>query len=126
MMWIDMVRAGLLCRGLRARGPIRVHRVAQLLRWLEERDPLGRNVYLRPGLRVAAGPGVPLPGPEAAEASNFNLVPRLEGYDDGVEEGIDDDLSVATGEVANGGDLVYEVGFGHSMGSFRTEGGLLM
>jgi hypothetical protein len=66
-----------------------------------------------------------LPGPETAEAANFNLVPRLQGSDHSIEEGIDDDLSVATGEIANSGDLVYEVGLGHSVGSFRTWGGLL-
>ena len=117
-----MVRASLL-RG-RLHRAVRVHRIAQLLRWLEKRNALGRNVHLCPGLRIAPGARVALPGPEASESANLDLVPRLQGSDDGIEEGVDDNLSVPTGEVANGGDLVYEVGFGHDMGSFRTEGGL--
>ena len=120
MVRIDMVVVGLLYSRLRLHGSIRVYRVAQLLRWLEEGNPLGRDINLSPGLRVAACAGVALPGSKTPEAANLNLVPGLQGSDDSVEQRIDDDLSVATGEVAYGGDLVYEVGFGHSMGSFRT------
>src|ERR1700733_3898332 len=121
MVRIDMV-VGLLHGRLRLHGSIRVHRVAQLLRWLEEGNSLGRNINLSPGLRVSAWAGVALPGSKAPEAANLNLVPGLQGSDDGVEECVDDNLSVATGEVAYGGDLVYEVCFSHCVGSFRSQG----
>jgi hypothetical protein len=65
-----------------------------------------------------------LAGPETSEAANLNLVAGLQGSDDGVEERVDNDLSVASSEVAYGGDLIYKVGFGHTVGSFRTGGGL--
>src|ERR1700680_2273527 len=120
-MWVDSLRIGLLRAGLHR--AVWVHRIAQLFRWLEERNALGRNVDLRPRLRIAPRAGISLPGPEAAEAANFNLVSGLQGSDDSVEQGVHDDLPVPTGEVSNGGDLVYEVGFSHGVGSFRTREG---
>jgi hypothetical protein len=124
-MGIDVVAVCLLRNWLRLHGSVRVNRIAQLFRWLEKGNAFGRNIDLRAGLRVASGAGIALAGPKTSEAANLNLVPRLQGSDNGVEQRIDDDLSVATGEVAYGGDLIYEVGFGHSVRSFRTGGGLL-
>src|SRR5258707_1624737 len=110
-MWVDIVRIGFLRTGLHR--AVWVHRIAQLLRRLEERNALGRNVDLRPRLRIASAASIALPGPEAPEAANLNLVPRLQGSDNSIEEIVDDDLSVPTGEVGNVGGLVYEIGFSH-------------
>jgi hypothetical protein len=114
-MRIDVARIGLLDRLNRA---IRIHRIAKLLGRFEEGNALGRNIDLGAGLRIAAGPGIALPRPETAEATNLNLVPGLQGSDYRVEECIDDYLSVATGEVPDRGDLVYEVSFCHDMVPF--------
>ena len=93
-------------------GP-RIDGVAQLLGGFEERNSLGRDVDLGAGLGVATGARVPLPGPEASEAADLDLVAGFEGADDGFEESIDDDLAIATGEVAEGGYLVDKISFGH-------------
>ena len=50
---------------------------------------------------------------ETAEAADLDLVALLEGTDDGLEEGVDDDFAVTTGEITERGYLVDEVGFGH-------------
>jgi len=119
-MRIDVIRVGLFRDGFHR--AVRIYRVTQLLRWFEEGNALRGYIDLRPSLRVAACARIALPGPEASETANLDLVTRLQGSDDGVEECVDDNLSVATGEVAYGGDLVYEVSFSHCVGSFRAEG----
>src|SRR5271170_7048686 len=92
MVRVDVVLA-LLRQWLRLHRAVRVHRIAQLFRRLEERNPLRRNIHLRSGLRVAPCPGVALPCPEAAKSANLDLVPGLQG--------------------TNCGHLLYEVGFCH-------------
>jgi hypothetical protein len=96
----------------------RIYGVAELFGWLEERDTLGGHVDLGSGLGVATCAGVALARTEAAEAANLNLVAGLEGTDDSFEESIDDNFSVAAGEVAKGGDFVDEVSFGHEWDPF--------
>src|SRR5258708_17048880 len=75
----------------------RVHRVAKLLRRLEEGNALGRYIDLRAGLWIAAGTGVALAGPVASETANLNLVTPLERANDGDEQGIDDHFPNAPG-----------------------------
>ena len=91
----------------------RVDGVAQLFGGLEERHALGRDIDFSAGLGITSGAGVALPCAEASEAANLNLVASLQSSDDGFEEGIDDDLPIASGEVAQGGDFIYEVSFSH-------------
>jgi hypothetical protein len=112
MMRIDMVCVGLLRHRLHR--AIRIHRVTQLLRWLEEGNSLSRNIDLGPGLRVAAGSGISLAGPEASESANLDLVTGFQSSDDSIEEGIDDNLPVTAGQVSKSGHFINKVGFSHS------------
>jgi hypothetical protein len=124
MMGINVFRVGLFgLNGLRLGRAGRVYRIPKLFGRLEEGYALGWNLNLRSGLGVAAGAGVALPGAEASEAANLNLVARFECSNHGFEESIDDDLSIAAGKVAQGGDFVYEVSFGHKVDSFRAREG---
>ena len=91
---------------------VRIYRVAQLFGRLEERNALSRNIDFGSSLRVAPGSGITLPGPKAAEAANLDFVAGLEGTDDRIEEHIDDNLTVAPGEVSQCCDFVDKVGFG--------------
>src|SRR5271156_1800177 len=113
-MWINVVSINFLHNRLRFNCAIWIHRIPQLLRRLEERNSLGWNITLGAGLRIATGARVALPCPEAAEAANLDLIPCLQGSDDGVEESIDDDLSVTASQITEGGHFVYKVGFSHS------------
>src|SRR5215469_13748660 len=74
--------------------------VAQLLGWLEKGNSFGRDVDFGAGLGVTACASISLAGPEASETADLDLVAGLESADDGFEESIDDDLAIATGEVA--------------------------
>jgi hypothetical protein len=113
MMWVNLaVRHG---GGLHSG---RVHRVAELLAGLEEGHTLGRDVDFFPSLGVAADAGVTLTGPETAEAANLNLIAGLERADDGLEEGVNDNLSIASGEVTEGGYFIDKVSFSHWGGPF--------
>ena len=91
----------------------RVDRVAEFLAGLEEGDALCRDVDLFPRLGITPDPGVALASPEATETADFDLVPGLECTDDGLEERVDDDLSVAAGEISESRYFVDEVSFGH-------------
>jgi hypothetical protein len=93
------------CRG--------IHRIAKLLRRLEERDSFRRNIYLVAGLGITPGTRIALAGAKASEATYLDFVTGFEGANDGLEKSVDDDLSIAAGEVAQGGHFVYEVCFGH-------------
>ena len=87
--------------------------VAEFFRGFEEGDAFGGDVDLGSGFGVAADAGVALPGAEAAEAADFDLVARFEGADDGLEERIYDDLAIAAGEIAESGDFIDQVSFRH-------------
>src|ERR1700679_370829 len=119
MVGIDVLWVVVL-GGLGLRGAGWVDGVTQLFGGLEERHSLGRNIDLGAGLRVASSAGVALAGAKPSEAANLNLVASLQSSDDSFEESIDDDLTIAAGEVAQGGDFIYEVSFGHIKGSFRA------
>ncbi len=87
--------------------------VAEFFGGLEEGDSLGGNVDALSSFGIAADAGFPLAGAKAAEAANLDLVAFLESADDGFEEGVDDYFPIATGEIAERGYLVDEVGLGH-------------
>ena len=91
----------------------RVDRVAEFLAGLEEGDALCRDVDLFSRLGVTPDPGVALASSEATETADFDLVSGLECTDDGLEEGVDDDLPVASGEISEGRYFVDKVSFGH-------------
>src|ERR1700684_544951 len=112
MVGIDVLWVVVL-GGLGLRGAGWVDGVTQLFGGLEERHSLGRNINLGAGLGVASGAGVALAGAKTSEAANLNLVASLQSSNDGFEESIDDDLPVAAGEVAQGGDFVDQVSFSH-------------
>jgi hypothetical protein len=114
MVWIDVFFINLFRgHGLGFYGAVRVYRIAQLFRWLEEGNPLGWNIDLGTSLRIAARSGVALARSEAAEAANLNLVSDLQRPDDGVEERIDNDLPIAAGQVSKSGHFINKVGFRH-------------
>ena len=92
--WVGVVGVD-CCGGFR--GGLGVDEVAQFLRWLEEGHLLGRDVDLGAGFWVSADSRVSLARAEAAEATDFYFVARLEGAYDGVEEYFDDDFSIAAG-----------------------------
>src|SRR5437667_12036750 len=76
-------------RGLhsrRGRGRGRVDDVLQLFAGLEIRDLLGGNIDASAGLRIAAHSRLPLPGAEAAKATDLNLVTAAQGTNDAVED----------------------------------------
>jgi hypothetical protein len=54
-----------------------------------------------------------LAGAKTSEAANLDLIAALQSSNNGFEESIYDDFTIASGEVAEGGDFVYEVSFGH-------------
>jgi len=91
----------------------RIDRVPKFFGRLEEGDTFGGDVYLGSGFWIAPGTCVALPCPKASKSPDFDLVAGLESADDGFEEGIDDDLAVTTGEVAESGYLVDKICFGH-------------
>jgi hypothetical protein len=95
-----------------------VYRVAELFGWLEEGNAFGWHVDLGSSLGVAACAGVALARAEAAEATNLNLVAGFERTDDSFEESIDDNFAVTAREIAQGGDFVDEVSFGHEWDPF--------
>src|SRR5580704_12088995 len=89
-----------------ARCLTRVHQVTQLLARLEEGNPLRRYGNCRSGLRVSSRARVPLPRAEAPKAADLHLIVGFQCADDGLEQRIDDDLTVSAGEIAECGDLV--------------------
>ena len=104
-----MVRVDAVYVGHRLLG---VDEIPEFLGWLEEGYLFGWDIYFCAGLRIAADAGVALTCAEASESTNLDLVAGLEGTDDGIEEHIDDNLTVATGEVSQCCDFVDKVGFG--------------
>ena len=82
-----------------------VDQVLQFLARLEVRDALGRHVHLVAGLRVAALAGLALAKAEAAESAQLDLLAALEGIDDALEHGVDDDLGVLLREVRDARDF---------------------
>jgi hypothetical protein len=87
--------------------------VTKLFGWLEEGHTLGWDIDLGAGLGITSGASVALAGAKASEAANLDLIASLQCADNGFKESVDDDLTIAAGEVAQGGDFVYEVSFGH-------------
>ena len=113
-----MLRVDLGVGGFGLRGTGWVDRVTQLFGWLEEWNAFGWDVDLGAGLGIASSAGVALAGAKASEAANLDLVASLQSSDDSFEESIDDDLTIASGEVAQGGDFIYEVSFSHKLVPF--------
>ena len=95
-----MVRVNVGGGGRRRFDAIGVDGVAELLTWFEERDPLGWDVDLFAGLGIASDAGISLAGSEAAETTDLDLISGLQRSDDGLEEGVDDNFTVAACEVA--------------------------
>jgi hypothetical protein len=113
MVWIDVFFINLFRYRLGLYRAVRVYRITQLFRWLEEWNPLGRNIDFGTSLRVAARSGVALARPEAAETANLDLVSGLQRPDDGVEERIDNNLPITAGQVSKSGHFINKVGFRH-------------
>src|ERR1700722_12393425 len=112
MVRIDVLRIdlGIDCLGLHAGG---VDGVTEFFGRFEEGYAFGGDVDLGAGLWISSGAGVALAGAEAPEAGNLNLVATFQSADDRFEERVYDDLSIAAGEVAQGGDFIYKVSFRH-------------
>src|ERR1017187_637254 len=89
----------------------RIHEILQFLAGLEEGNFLWRHFHLGPGLGIPPHPPAPLAGAKAAEAANFDLVARLQGLDDALENGLDDGLRLLPGELGYAQNLFNEVGF---------------
>src|SRR5689334_2710787 len=94
-------------------GSIRIRAVDKILKFLaglEEGNFLRRNFDLFAGLGITAGAAAAFPGAEAAEAANLDLVAFLEGFDDAVENGLDDRLGLLAREFGDAQNLFDEVG----------------
>jgi hypothetical protein len=113
MVRIYVLRIDCGIGGFGFRGTGWVDGVSQLLGRFEKGHTLSRDIDFGACLWIASSAGVTLAGAKASEAANLDLVASLESSDDSFEEGIDDDLTIAAGEVAQGGDFIYEVSFGH-------------
>ena len=81
-------------------------------------DALRRHVHRVAGPGVAAPVRLSAPETENAEAAEFDLLATVQGLDDAVEHGVDDDLGALPGEA---GDMVHllderrlrQAAFGH-------------
>src|ERR1700743_1247705 len=89
-----------------ALGLARIHQVPQLLARLEERNPLGRHRNRGPCLRISSGTRIALPRAEAPKPADLHLIVGFQCADDGLEQRIDNDLTVTASEIAECGDLV--------------------
>jgi len=99
-----------------------VDQITQFFRRLEERHFLGWDIYFCPGFWIATDTGVALTRAETTKSANLDFVAGLEGTDDGIEEHIDDNLTVATGEVSQFCDFVDKVGLGQFESPFGPRG----
>jgi len=85
-------------RKLRRRNTSRgVHEIFQFLAGLKEGDFLRRHFHLGPGLGIPADPPPPLARAKTAEAANFDLVALLEGFNNALENRLDDRLGLLPG-----------------------------
>src|SRR5262249_31693772 len=91
-----------------------VNEVLEFLAGLEEGNALGRHFDLFAGLRIASHAAGALAGAEAAEAANLDLLALLDGFDDAVENGLDDDLRFLAREFGDPQDLFDKVGLRQS------------
>ena len=85
-----------------------VQPLAQRLPGAKERDPLGRNHDRLAGAGIAGAAGFPVSQPEAAETADFHFLAGAERAGDGVEDGLDDEVGVPTGDLRGVGDLFGE------------------
>src|SRR6266850_8472113 len=92
-----------------------VDEFSESLSYLEERHALLRDVHARPGLGIAALPGIAVTDPEASEASQLDLVSLRQGVGNVVEDGVDDRFRLFLGQARDLGNFVDEVGFGHRL-----------
>jgi len=97
------------------RGGVRgvVDDILQLLAGLEVRDFLRRYFDPRASLRVATHPRLPLPGPEASETPDFDLVTATQRFDDTVENSVYDHLGFFPGHLHNTRYFFNQIGLGH-------------
>src|SRR5437879_5981255 len=93
------------CLGLGA-----IHEVFQLFAGLEERNLFGGHFDLCSGFRIAANSSAALPGAEAAESPDFDLLPLLQRLDDAIENSFDDGLRLLARKLGDTQDLFNEVG----------------
>ena len=99
---------------LRARRcDIAVDHVLQLLAGLEERNLLGGNFDAVAGLGVASHARLALPGAEAAEAADLNLVARAQRAHHALKDCFDNDFAVLAGQFRQAGHFVDQICLGH-------------
>jgi len=109
------VGSGCRC-GRRLRFSAGIDEVAQLFAGFEVRNLLGWDFDLCASLRIASDAWLALANAEAAEATNLDLVAGAEGSDDGIEDGLDNRLTVAARQVAQFSHFLDKVSFRHGGG----------
>src|SRR5215831_2871626 len=72
-----------------------IDQIAELFRWLEVRNALGRDFYSLAGLWIAANSGIALANSKRAKAADFDFVAALQRRDHGIKYGLHDDLAIA-------------------------------
>ena len=90
-----------------------VDHVFQFLAGLKEGNLLGRNFYAVAGLGVAADARLALPGAEAAEATNLDLVAGAQRAHHALKDCFDNDFAVLAGQFRQAGDFVDQICLGH-------------
>src|ERR1022692_3103076 len=90
---------------------IRVYQVAKLLGRFEVGNPLGRNLHAFACFWVSSNAGIALANAKGPEATNLNLVSALQSSDHGPKDGFNNDLTVASSQIAQSCDLLHQVCF---------------
>src|SRR5579863_5688403 len=92
--------------------------VFKFFAWLEVRNLLRRHLDPGSGLRVAPYARLSLASAEAAETTDLDLVSTAQGFNDAVEDGLNNDLRFLAGHLYHAGDLFNQIRFGHVHVSF--------
>src|SRR5215469_12638803 len=90
-----------------------IDQIAELFRWLEVRNALGRDFYSLAGLWIAANAGIALANAKRAKAADFDFVAALQRRDHGIKYGLHDDLAIAACQVAQSRDLFHQICLRH-------------
>src|ERR1700687_3241902 len=91
-LWLGGGPSGLLYRRRRV-----IHHVLKFFAGLEVGNLFGGHLDTRSGLGVASNARLPLARTETAKPTDFNLVTATQGFNDAVEDGLDDDLGLLAG-----------------------------
>src|SRR6266704_926702 len=91
-----------------------VDQILQLLAGFEERDLLGRDFHAFAGFRIAAHARLALPGTEAAEPANLDLVAHAQRAHDAVKDRLYNHFAVFPRELRQTRHLINQIRFCHT------------